>query len=73
MCRIQCLELCAGKTIKFNVSDYGHVSNLIWLDVAVKTSCNVVEMSHVANSEKDKLELLLFPDKFRFKIVLRHS
>jgi hypothetical protein len=31
-----------------------HVSNLIRLGVALKTSCNVIEMSHVATLEKDK-------------------
>jgi hypothetical protein len=38
-----------------------YVSNLIRLGVAWKTSCDVIEMSHVATSEKDKsLDISIF-------------
>jgi hypothetical protein len=51
-----------------------HVSNLIRLGVASKTSCNVIEMSHVATSEKDKsLDISIFPtnlcSKYSYNIL----
>jgi hypothetical protein len=45
-----------------------HVSNLIWWGVALKTSCNVVEMSHVVTSEKNKsLDISIFPSNLGLK------
>jgi hypothetical protein len=45
-----------------------HVSNLIRWGVALKTSYNVVEMSHVVTSEKDKsLDISIFPSNLGLK------
>jgi hypothetical protein len=52
-----------------------HVSNSILFGVALKTSCNAVEMSHVATLEKDKsLDIFIFPTnsglKYSYDILI---